>query len=97
MTSILAQKPAALASCWRAAGRFGFTFEGIFRQRMIVKGRNRDTASVAVLDSEWPARKTAYERWLYQTISIPTAAKDRALGLDAKGRVTMLPSAWIDG
>ena len=48
----------------RAAERFGFTFEGIFRQHMIVKGRNRDTAWFAMLDSEWPARKTAYERWL---------------------------------
>ena len=48
----------------RAAERFGFTFEGIFRQHMIVKGRNRDTAWFAMLDNEWPARKTAYERWL---------------------------------
>jgi RimJ/RimL family protein N-acetyltransferase len=48
----------------RAAERFGFTFEGIFRQHMIVKGRNRDTAWFAMLDSEWPARKVAYERWL---------------------------------
>jgi RimJ/RimL family protein N-acetyltransferase len=48
----------------RAAERFGFTFEGIFRQHMIVKGRNRDTAWFAMLDSEWPVRKAAYERWL---------------------------------
>jgi RimJ/RimL family protein N-acetyltransferase len=48
----------------RAAERFGFTFEGIFRQHMIIKGRNRDTAWFAMLDSEWPARKAAYERWL---------------------------------
>jgi RimJ/RimL family protein N-acetyltransferase len=48
----------------RAAERFGFTFEGMFRQHMIVKGRNRDTAWFAMLDSEWPARKAAYERWL---------------------------------
>jgi RimJ/RimL family protein N-acetyltransferase len=47
-----------------AAKRFGFSFEGIFRQHMIVKGRNRDTAWFAMLDSEWPARKSAYERWL---------------------------------
>ena len=44
--------------------RFGFTFEGIFRQHMIVKGRNRDTAWYSMLDSEWPARKRAFERWL---------------------------------
>jgi RimJ/RimL family protein N-acetyltransferase len=48
----------------RAAERFGFTFEGVFRQHMIVKGRNRDTAWFAMLDSEWPARKAAYQRWL---------------------------------
>jgi RimJ/RimL family protein N-acetyltransferase len=48
----------------RAAARFGFRFEGVFRQHMIVKGRNRDTAWFAMLDSEWPARKAAYERWL---------------------------------
>ncbi len=47
-----------------AAVRFGFSFEGIFRQHMIVKGRNRDTAWFAMLDGEWPARKAAYERWL---------------------------------
>jgi RimJ/RimL family protein N-acetyltransferase len=48
----------------RAAERFGFTFEGSFRQHMIVKGRNRDTAWFAMLDGEWPARKAAYVRWL---------------------------------
>jgi RimJ/RimL family protein N-acetyltransferase len=47
-----------------AADRFGFTFEGVFRQHMIVKGRNRDTAWFSMLDGEWPARKAAYERWL---------------------------------
>ena len=48
----------------RAALRLGFTFEGIFRQHMIVKGRNRDTAWFSMLDSEWPKRKAAFERWL---------------------------------
>jgi RimJ/RimL family protein N-acetyltransferase len=48
----------------RAAERFGFTYEGIFRQHMIVKGRNRNTAWYSMLDSEWPVRKRAYERWL---------------------------------
>src|SRR5579875_350677 len=48
----------------RAALRLGFRLEGIFRQHMIVKGRNRDTAWIAMLDSEWPARKAAFERWL---------------------------------
>jgi RimJ/RimL family protein N-acetyltransferase len=48
----------------RAALRLGFTFEGIFRQHMIMKGRNRDTAWFSMLDCEWPARKLAFERWL---------------------------------
>jgi RimJ/RimL family protein N-acetyltransferase len=48
----------------RAAERFGFTFEGIFRQHMIIKGRNRDTAWFAMLDHEWPVLKRAYEAWL---------------------------------
>jgi RimJ/RimL family protein N-acetyltransferase len=47
-----------------AAQRFGFSFEGVFRQHMIVKGRNRDTAWFSMLDSEWPARKQAFEAWL---------------------------------
>jgi RimJ/RimL family protein N-acetyltransferase len=47
-----------------AALRLGFTFEGIFRQHMIVKGRNRDTAWFAMLDSEWPQRQANFERWL---------------------------------
>jgi RimJ/RimL family protein N-acetyltransferase len=48
----------------RAALRYGFVFEGVFRQHMIVKGRSRDTAWYSIVDSEWPARKAAFERWL---------------------------------
>jgi RimJ/RimL family protein N-acetyltransferase len=48
----------------RAATRLGFTYEGIFRQHMVVKGRNRDTAWFSMLDTEWPARKHAFEAWL---------------------------------
>jgi len=48
----------------RAALRLGFTFEGIFRQHMIIKEKNRDTAWFSMLDSEWPARKREFERWL---------------------------------
>jgi RimJ/RimL family protein N-acetyltransferase len=48
----------------RAALRLGFTFEGIFRQHMVVKGFNRDTAWFSMLDHEWPARKRAFEAWL---------------------------------
>lgn len=48
----------------RAALRLGFTFEGIFRQHMIVKGQNRDTAWYSMLNTEWPDRKARFERWL---------------------------------
>jgi RimJ/RimL family protein N-acetyltransferase len=48
----------------RAALRYGFVFEAIFRQHMIVKARNRDTAYFSMLDSEWPERRRNFERWL---------------------------------
>jgi RimJ/RimL family protein N-acetyltransferase len=48
----------------QAALRLGFRFEGIFRQAVVYKGRNRDTAWYAILDSEWPALKAGFERWL---------------------------------
>jgi RimJ/RimL family protein N-acetyltransferase len=52
------------AASRRAALRFGFSFEGVFRDHMIVKGRSRDTAWFAMLEAEWPARKAAFECWL---------------------------------
>ena len=48
----------------RAAQRLGFSFEGVFRQATVLKGRNRDTAWFSVLDKEWPALRVAMERWL---------------------------------
>lgn len=48
----------------RAAQRLGFGYEGTFRQHMVIKGRNRDTAWFSVLDHEWPALRAAYARWL---------------------------------
>lgn len=48
----------------RAAERFGLSFEGIFRQATVVKGRNRDTAWFAAIDQEWPALHRAFEAWL---------------------------------
>ncbi|MCB1341263.1 MAG: GNAT family N-acetyltransferase [Pseudooceanicola sp.] len=48
----------------RAAQRLGFSYEGIFRQALVVKGRNRDTAWFAVIDKEWPALKGAFGTWL---------------------------------
>ena len=48
----------------RAAERFGFSFEGVFRQHLVVKGENRDTAWYSIIDKEWPALRQAYEAWL---------------------------------
>lgn len=48
----------------RAAERYGFTFEGVFRQHEIIKGRNRDTAWYSILDCEWPKQKHRFETWL---------------------------------
>jgi RimJ/RimL family protein N-acetyltransferase len=48
----------------RAAERFGFQFEGIFRQHMVVKGENRDTAWYSIIDKEWPLLRQAYMDWL---------------------------------
>lgn len=48
----------------RAAERFGFSYEGLFRQHRICKGRNRDSAWFSLLDHEWPAQQRAFERWL---------------------------------
>ena len=47
-----------------AAARLGFTFEGVFRQATLYKGRNRDTAWYSIIDREWPQRKAAFEAWL---------------------------------
>ena len=55
---------AANAPSRRAAARLGFAYEGVFRQHMVVKGANRDTAWFAILDHEWPAIRTAHRAWL---------------------------------
>ncbi len=52
------------AASRRAAERLGFTFEGVFRQATIYKGRNRDTAWYAIIDKDWPRLKRAFEAWL---------------------------------
>jgi RimJ/RimL family protein N-acetyltransferase len=62
------------AASRRAAERFGFTFEGVFRNHQIVKGRNRDTAWFAITGEEWPAIRAGFEAWL------------RAGNFDASGR-----------
>ena len=61
----------------RAARRFGFTFEGVFRQHMWTKGANRDTAWFSMLDREWPRLRRAYERWL-DPANFDAAGRQRA-------------------
>ncbi|MGA2927039.1 MAG: GNAT family protein [Solirubrobacteraceae bacterium] len=52
------------AASRRAAERFGFTFEGVFRKHMVVKGRNRDTAWFAITDDDWPPVRAGFQAWL---------------------------------
>jgi RimJ/RimL family protein N-acetyltransferase len=73
----------------RAALRLGFTFEGIFRQHLIAKGRNRDSAWFSLLDTEWPARRTALERWL-DPANFDTEGRQR-LSLSQLNGVSTLP------
>jgi RimJ/RimL family protein N-acetyltransferase len=71
----------------RAATRFGFTFEGIFRQNLIIKGRNRDTAWFSMLDGEWPPRKAAFGRRLEPSNFDPHGQQKSALSMRiAEGR-----------
>jgi RimJ/RimL family protein N-acetyltransferase len=52
------------AASRHAAERFGFTFEGVFRKHMVIKGRNRDTAWYAIVEDDWPRIRSGFERWL---------------------------------
>jgi len=68
------------AASRRAALRLGFTFEGIFRDHMIIKGRSRDTAWFAMLATDWAARKAAFERWLAPENFNPEGTQREKLG-----------------
>jgi RimJ/RimL family protein N-acetyltransferase len=74
----------------RSAARLGFTFEGIFRQHLVVKGQNRDTAWFSMLDSEWPARKWAFEAWLAPGNFDDAGRQRKRLGIitESCGRIT---------
>lgn len=63
----------------RAAQRLGFSHEGVFRQHMIVKGRNRDTAWFAITDRDWPALRFAYLTWLDQANFGPDGRQKQSL------------------
>ena len=64
----------------RAAERLGLSYEGVFRQATVYKGRNRDTAWFAAIDAEWPALRAAYGAWLAPAISAQKAGRLRRLG-----------------
>ena len=72
----------------RAAPRLGFTFEGVFRQHMVIKGQNRDTAWFSMLDSEWPQRKAAFEAWLAAENFDADGRQRRALGSFSGGETS---------
>jgi RimJ/RimL family protein N-acetyltransferase len=74
----------------RAAERLGFAFEGIFRQATIYKGRNRDTAWYAIIDTQWPALKKAFERWL------EPANFDRRAASAGGWRISAIENEFVD-
>ena len=71
-----------------AAERLGFSFEGIFRQAVVYKGRSRDTAWYSVIDSEWPAVRRGFERWLHpdnmEPDGMPRASLAQCRALDRR-------------
>jgi RimJ/RimL family protein N-acetyltransferase/ribosomal protein S18 acetylase RimI-like enzyme len=75
----------------RAALRFGFTFEGVFRQHMVIKGESRDTAWFSTLDGEWPAHRRAFQRWL-DPANFDEAGRQR-IGLSALNAKTIVEEA----
>lgn len=72
------------AASRRAAERFGFTFEGVFRNHQIVKGRNRDTAWYAITDADWPTVRRGFEAWLAPENRDPAGRQVRSLA-DLRG------------
>jgi hypothetical protein len=76
------------ASSCAAAERLGFRFEGTFRQAVVMKGRNRDSAWYSIVDAEWPAVKSAHEGWLDPSNFDAAGGQRRSLGdflRDARG------------
>ena len=77
----------------RAAQRLGLSFEGVFRQALVVKGRNRDTAWFAAIDRDWSALKEAFEAWLApQNFNQEGEQKERLGNLTALVRVSSDPT-----
>jgi hypothetical protein len=70
-----------------AALRYGFTFEGIFRQAIVYRQRNRDTAWFSIIDSEWPVLRPSYTRWLSDAnFDAEGGQVERLADLIARGR-----------
>ncbi len=78
------------AASRRAAERFGFTFEGVFRKHQVVKGRNRDTAWYAITVEEWPAIRRGFQTWLAPDNMDDEGQQRRSLG-DLIGEARRLP------
>lgn len=76
-----------------AARRYGFIYEGLFRQAAMPKGRNRDTAWFSMLDSEWPMRKAAFERWL-DPANFDAAGRQRT-ALSSLNAQTLQIGPWL--
>ncbi|WP_438281180.1 GNAT family N-acetyltransferase [Pseudomonas alabamensis] len=70
-----------------AAQRFGFAFEGVFRQHMVVKGQNRDTAWYSIIDKEWPPLAEAFETWLSDENQVSGGQRRRLEDCRAQGLV----------
>ena len=66
--------------------QLGFTFDGVFRQATVAKGRNRDTAWFSILDGEWPIVRAAFEQWL-DPANFDRAGQQRASLTDFRGRL----------
>jgi RimJ/RimL family protein N-acetyltransferase len=69
------------AASRRAAERFGFSFEGTFRNHMVIKGRNRDTAWYSITGEEWPAIRAGFEAWLAPENFDANGVQRKALGV----------------
>jgi len=76
-----------------AALRLGFQFEGLFRQHLVIKGRNRDTAWFAMLDRDWPQRKASLEHWLYTDDSTPLSQLHAEIVSSTTGAADRTPAA----
>jgi RimJ/RimL family protein N-acetyltransferase/glutaredoxin len=81
----------------RAAERLGFTFEGVFRQALVYKGRNRDTAWYSILDSEWPRLEAAFRAWLDPGNFDATGHQRASLGRAGRSPVSRYTVYWQPG